>query len=447
MKFQKVKTVVETAKTWRSSPALRSYEWQFWPRYWHFRRVAQNWFFHTRKWNFQAKSLIRGTAESSSIFTQIVKGIFWQLAFAVIAVAILYAVEGFGEIHHWPIISLEISAEAQLNFFASLLQVSAGFLALYFTAISVVTSTGYARAPGQIRYLVMQEQVGSLYFRTLAQFVGVVTVILTAISVKIHIGILNTFFASGLCLFAAYSFVVLGIRTFQYFDPIALSPHVNGRILKAVHAVTPDGYQWLDPSFQRHHQQNAQNLLTSYADLVTIAAQKDNLTTKGLVELATGLLNLTKVYAVEKRKIPTASLWFRKRHRHKEWLLTSYHEVEIALATGTIPQPENEPDPLWFEGEIASILSRICSEVAERADTAALATLTSRLTDTMMVLGNALAVDEAVKIFDAVAPSCRRQCSLKSSELGSGNHPELRELLALIEGYSCALINAVLGKR
>jgi hypothetical protein len=209
--------------------------------------------------------------------------------------------------------------------------------------------------------------------------------------------------------------------------------------------VTPHGYQWLDPSFQHHHQQNAQNLLSSYADLATIASHKDNLTTKGLVELATGLLNLTKEYAVEKRKIPTSSLWFRKRYRHKTWLLTSNHEVEIALATGTTLQPENEPDLLWFEGEIASILSRICSEVAERADTAAFTTLTSRLTDTMMVLGNALAVDEAMKIFDAVAPSYWRLCSSKKGELGYVNLQELRESLALIEGYSCSLINAVLG--
>jgi len=445
MKLQKLKRFVETVSAWRSSPALRSYEWQFWPRYWHLRRIGQQWFFRTRRWNFQANSFVRRTAESGSIFTQIVKSIFWQFAAAVIAIAVLCVVERFGEVHHWPIVSRNIGDEAQLSFFSTLLQVSAGFLALYFTAVSVVTSTGYVRAPGQIRYLVMQEQVGSLYFRTLAQFVGVVTVMLTAIALKLHIGILNTFFASGLCLFAAYSFVVLGIRTLQYFDPIALAPHVNGLVLKAVHAVTPEGYQWRDPAFQRHHQQNAQNLLTSYADLVTMAAQKENLTTKGLVGLATDLLNLTRVYAVEKRKIPTGSLWFRKRHKHKEWLLTSYHEVEIALATGTILQPENEPDLLWFEIEIASILSRICSEMAEREDTGALATLAAQLTDTMMVLGNVLAVDEAMRIFDAVAPSCRKQCSSKIGELRSSNPSELREALAIIEGYSCALINAVLG--
>jgi hypothetical protein len=445
VKLQKAKAVTDTLKAWCSSAALRSYEWQFWPRYWYFRRIGQRWSFHTRKWNFHAKSFVRGTAEGASIFTEIVRSIFWQFTFAIVIVVIFCVFERFGETRQWPIVSRGIDAAAQLNFFATLLQVSAGFLALYFTAISVVTSTGYARTPSRVRFLVMQEQVGSLYFRTLAQFVGMVTVMLTAIILKIHIGILNTFFASALCLFAAYSFVVLGIRTFQYFDPIALAPHLNRLILKAVHAVTPQGYQWSDSSFQRHHQQNAQNFLARYADLVMIAAQKESLTTNGLVELATGLLNLTEIYAIEKHKIPTSSLWFRKRHKHKEWLLTPDHEVEIALATGTIPQPENEPELLWFEVEIANILSRASTEIANREDTAALATLATRLTDTMTILCKAFAVDEAVIIFDSIAPSCRKQYSSKISQLGGGSSSEIREALALIEGCSCGLINAVLG--
>jgi len=445
VKLGRVKAAFEAARVWRSFPAVLSYQSQFLPKYWQLRRLANNGFFLGRKWNFHAKSLLRGTFESSSILAQIARTIFWQFVFALAAVFALCVVERLGEKHYWPIISHSLTPEAQLNFFATLLQVSGGFLALYFTALSVVISAAYVRTPGQIRYLVTQEQVGSLYFRTLAQFVGVLTIMLLALTLNIHIGILNTFFASILCLFGAFGFVVLGIRILHYFDPIALAPHISRLISRAVHTVTPAGFQWRDPSFQRHHQQHAQNLLSVFADLVTIAAQKENLTTKGLLELGKALLVLTNAYAVEKRKIPTSSLWFRKRHRHKNWLLSSYHEVGIALETSTIPQPENEPDLLWFETEIAEILRRICKELADRGDTDAMGSLASRLIDTMMTLGSLMAVEEFVKILDAVGPYFSKQVGSKISDLGLSNSPELHESLVLIEGYSCSFINAALG--
>lgn len=341
--------------------------------------------------------------------------------------------------------SLGLNADAQLSLFATLLQVSAAFLALYFTAISVVTSTGYARAPGQLRLLVMQEQVGSFYFRVLALFVGLTTVMLTAIALKMPVGILNTTLASFFCLFAAFTFVVLGIRTFQYFDPIALVPHVNREILRRVQAVTSTGYQWTDGSFQHHHQQQAEDLLNRYSDLVVFTAQTEDPNGKGLVELARGLLHLVAIYAGEKRHIPTSSLWFRRRYRHKDWLLAPYFEVEVALATGTIPQPQNEPDVLWFETEVGRILDKIGRKLKEKGDSAAMSSLASDLNASMSILSEYCALDEAIRLFDAMVPHFREQCVRKVHGLGDQQARDLSNSLGIIEAYTCALMNAALG--
>ena len=106
--------------------------------------------------------------------------------------------------------------------------------------------------------------------------------------------------------------------------------------------MTPDGYQWTDSSFQApHHQRLAEELLNNYADLVTVSSQKENLHSKGLVELGKGLLLVTNVYAKEKVRIPSSSYWFRRTYRHKTGFLHLYTEIEMALVTGTIIQRPN----------------------------------------------------------------------------------------------------------
>jgi hypothetical protein len=422
---------------------MRAYEWQFSPVYWDLKRSLSKLSFRLFRWGFAAKSLFRGTVESGSILAQLARITSGQLVFALLLVGSLIGIEHIGQTHHWPLIAHALSADAQLSFLSTLLQVSAAFLTLYFTAVSVVTSTGYARAPGRVRYLVMQEQVGSLYFRTLAQFVGVTTVMLGALALKVPVGVLNTAFAAALCLFAAFSFVVLGIRTFHYFDPIAFVPYLNRLILQSVRAVTPAGYQWEDASFQHHHQEKAEGLLNIYADLVSVSTERDQKSGKGLLEIGRGLLMLASTYAAEKGKIPTSSLWFRKQHHHKQWLLASYYEVEVALVTGTIPLPESEPDILWFETKAARILAGIAPQLEHHSE--ALASFASSVADSMMVLGASAGVHEAMILLNTVGPHFRTHLPAGGDRPTGPDSDQLEALLAVIDTHSYALIQLVLA--
>jgi hypothetical protein len=154
-----------------------------------------------------------------------------------------------------------LDKDAQREFLGTLGAVSAAFLTLYFTAISVVVSTAYARTPGNVRSLIIKEEVGSAYFGFLAQFAGVITVMLNLLAFGHQLGSLNTLFAGFLCLFSIFGFVFLGVRAFEYFDPTVLVSLLNRRVLEKIQSVTPDGYQWTDQSFQSHHQRQASELL------------------------------------------------------------------------------------------------------------------------------------------------------------------------------------------
>lgn len=337
-----------------------------------------------------------------------------------------------------------ISQEAQRDFLATLGQVSAAFLALYFTAISVVVSTAYARAPGNIRSLIMREEVGSFYFGILAQFAGVVTVMLTALAFNYEVGLLNTLLASFLCLFSIFGFVTLGIRAFEYFDPAALVSFLRRRIVQAVQSVTPDGNHWLDESFQRYHQRRAAEFLSAFSDLVTIASQKENLHGKGLVDVGQGLLLVLNIYAKEKLRIPSSSYWFKRTYRHKNWLLTSYNELEMALATGTIVQPETVPDRMWFEAEGARILYDVYHELNERRDATGSVAMASSLQNHSGGMGQCLAIAEALHVFKTIVPILRSQSGSEKIRADEDS-VEVTNRLSLVELYSLGLINILLG--
>ncbi len=311
------------------------------------------------------------------------------------------------------------------------------------TAISVVVSTAYARTPGNVRSLIIREEVGSAYFRILALFAAVVTVMLAALAFGYQLGPLNTLLATFLCLFSIFAFVVLGARSFDYFDPTTLVALLNRRIVREIQSVTPAGYRWTDQSFQSHQQQ-AEELLSSYSDLVRIASQKENLHARGLVELGRGLLVALSIYAREKIRIPSSSFWFKRIYRHKNWLLTSHNELEIALTTGTVVQPESVPDFTWLETHIARTLRQVFDEVSAGGDSSNIMALATSLQNQIGRMSECLAVSEALQIFQAVAPTLRSHAARQEID-ETQDMTKLMDRLPVAELYAVALINLLLG--
>lgn len=358
------------------NPLLR----RFWLKnsiwYWQVRKLAASAKFRLHRRAFVIKAGVAETRDKCSIIWEILFRIACKAAIAVGSVAILVAIEKafplLSEPFNW-----KIEPDAEYSFLATMSQVSATMLGLYFTAVSLVASTAYARVPGNVRAMIVEEQVGNFYFAFLAHFAATSVVMLATVSLGVPIGVLNTLWLSFLGLFGLFSFVILGLRTFSFFDPTALVRHLNPRLARVMLEVTPAGYKWFDPSFQNHQQREADRAIEAYANLVTIAEQSENLNARTLVELAEGLLAALNHYARMKGRVPSKSLWFRRCSKHKQWLLAPSHELQVARATDTSLGPEMVPDLNWFETDVSQVLARIIARLCARSNLTGLITVLS----------------------------------------------------------------------
>lgn len=336
-----------------------------------------------------------------------------------------------------------ISSDAAISYLSTLGQVSAGLLALYFTAISVVVSTAYSRVPGDIRGLIMREEVGSFYFKVLAFFAAVVTITLASAVFRLPIGALNLLLVTALCLLAIYSFVLLGIQAFNFFEPTSLLPYVSRDLQNTIALVTPGHPHWYEQSFQAHHQRDALRLLKSFGNLVRLAA--DARSASGLQEIATHLVGALLAYSEQKHTIPSSSFWFARTYKHKDWLTTSYSEVGIALSTGTSLQPESVPDHQWFEEHVARTLARLLAALAEIGERASCVRVAYGINAAFGLLGERFLLGEAMLIMRELDPVVRAEVD----KVISGPLPEdlvpLQERLALLDVYTTSSLNFLLG--
>jgi hypothetical protein len=423
---------------------LLHFQLQFWPKFWHMRQIVRRLTFQAKAFQFGGRRSVRGAFDAVSILQQLLRIIGWRIAIAIAVVTGLIFAEQW--LRDEAILIVQLSAGAQLSFLSTLGQVSATFLALYFTALSVVVSTAYARVPGDIRGLIMQEQVGSFYFRALAQFAAVVIVMLAALVLRFPVGALNLGVATTFCLFSIFCFTILGVGAFNYFDSTALLPSISRNLKQAINLVTANSHQWRDESFQAHHQGEAERFLNSYSNLTALASQDSNVAGTGLREIGQHVIAMLTYYCEQKHAIPSNSYWFTRTYRHKDWLTSSYSEVGVALATGTPLQPEAVPDAFWFEDRAARVLADVMSALSARNNCSAMGSLLANFHEATHRIGGAFGSNAGMRTLRALRPSILEQSSLIGAlAAGTEDSPRLLERFALIDLQGSVLINLLLG--
>jgi hypothetical protein len=437
----RIRTLLIRLRNLPRSRRVLQYQIGFFPHYWRIRRKVRLLAFKLRTIRFRRHMAARRVARATAILAQLLSLIAWQVFGGLICVTGLAILSEYSG--NWLAALLPISSDAEINYLSTLGQVSAGLLALYFTAISVVVSTAYSRVPGDIRGLIMREEVASFYFKALAFFAAVVTITLSAVVFKLPIGSLNILFVTGLCLLAIYSFVILGVRAFDYFEPTSLLPYVTRDLQQAVELVTPGHPHAFDESFQAHHQREAERLLNSYENLLSLSINASS--AAALEEIATHLIATHVFYSERKHTIPSSSFWFARTYKHKDWLTTSYSEVGIALATGTALQPESLPNHQWFEEKVVGILARLIRALADLGQLSACVRIGSQLINTLHLLGRCFLIDEAALVIRAL----ENVVSDESTQVPSSGFPtdltSIQERLALLDVYTSLPINFVLG--
>jgi hypothetical protein len=418
---------------------------QFHPLFWRLRHGKRLFDFYRSKQGFLLKEKLWMSRWKLSAFGGILSLIAVQILLAVTIVGALKITEHYGYIHG--ILSKDwIDEAAQLGFFTTVMQVSGALLGLYFTAISVVASTAYAKAPGGVRSLVIHERVGYLYFRSLAFLTVVTTLMVAILSFHRSVGVLNTGLTSVLCVYSVFGFVALGLQAFELFDPSFLVPHLTQQLAKSINAVTPAAPEWEDASLQDFHRRLVDVHLGNYESLVILASRDDNLDGKALVKLAAGLFESLRLYSTQKSTISTLSYWFKRDHGYKSWLLPPHGEAEVALETGTSLRPDKVPDNIWFERRVADILVQIIGKLNGRSETTGLGALGEQLRNTMKCYGQTFSIEEGAYVFRRLSPCFRNGLAIVDAD----EFKEERRALALnrlgiIDLESSALIEYVLS--
>lgn len=460
-----LKLTLPALRRWWNSELQRVSEWQLTPAYWKLRSKIINADFRLANWTFRIRQYLRSRHESVTAHRALLGGVFKPLALAAVIIFLLefseYLALRYGGsiaqlihapewIRQWTSMLRRVvnrNVDYYATFLAAFAQIAGAFLALYFTAVSVVVSTVYARVQGDVRSIVLQDKVSNAYVALVAMLGAASTILLAALALGYLPGVASLIFVGVLGIASFYSFVELGWRMFHFFDPTRLVGYLTSDLARWVRSATLKGHRWLDESFQAHYQKQAEGVLTTYRNIVLLANREEHLQSDALVGLARRAFSLLSFYGKEKSAIPSDSWWFRRTHRHKMWLTTSFTETLTALNTGTSLRPDTVPDLMWFESEIEETVAYTLDKLLSRKDLQSVFAFSDAAQSALYYLSANFAVDEALHLFRTLAPPLRAQAHSAGST-GTETEDDLLKLnfaLGLTDIHALGFIQILLG--
>jgi hypothetical protein len=342
---------------------------------------------------------------------------------------------------------IQFDDSTYVSLVSTVAQIAGIFLGLYFTAVGVVVSSVYSRVPGDVRALLVQEKTGNLYIKIVALLCAVAVLLLAFHALGFPIGILNLSLLTVLSMIAIFSFIELGRRIFDFFNPAVLVAYLAGDLQKSIYRATSCGFQWQNPPFQKAYQNQAESLLNSYHNIVHLVTHEERPYGKTLLALAKNALGLLTYYAKNKSAIPTESYWFRHTYQHPGWLTSDYSRISLALNTSTALQPKIVPDPLWFEATIEEIITSILQTMLDQNDLRNAVAVMDAVRLTVDIMAERFAIDEALHLQTTLQPIILANVQHeKNDSVQSENQTEqLRFTLSLLELSGFMPITMVLG--
>ena len=321
-----------------------------------------NFFVMTRKYVLQERASNQ-RKKAYSIARQF-KSILWQLILAFVFAFLVYITDyAINDVSRY-LIGRKVYMEPSPDYVTYLVTISGVggvFIGLYYTAISSIASSIYARVPNNIRDLLVKDSQGNAYISALS-FITFLSLVLAASDLTDLIDLPQPILAVPIMLILAgyglFSFVKLGQRAFNLFDPVILGNVLFSQIDTQVSRVTANSLRWNNPSFQSHAHRLASSMLTTLDTISDIAANEQHLQGKPFTELSARLLNFLIVYESKKKRIPTNSKWYQEVFKHIDWYRSDHSSVQVAHETGTAIQPKRVADNEWLENRTLPIVEK-----------------------------------------------------------------------------------------
>lgn len=325
--------------------------------FWAARRALQGAGFRAFRQLFSVRHRILESNTGARSLISLVRLTGVQLLKALLLTVLLFAINDLA-ISVWPTISPKLSPETYTTLLATITAIGGVFIGLYYTAISLVAGTIYARVPNNIRDLLAHERVGNVYMRSLSLLTALGVALLAADAVGSKPLALAVPLFGVWTVFAIFAFVSLGARAFDLFDPTTLSYNLFESLRRNYMQMRVGGYRWRDPTFQNHAHRVAHSALDTVSTLADITEKETHLNGQPYASLAKNLIHFLVQYEDAKKEIPTDSRWYGQKYVHPDWYRTSDSTVSIVHQTATTLEPLSESDPRWIEERVLPVVWR-----------------------------------------------------------------------------------------
>lgn len=382
--------------------------------YWIIKNYINQTIFRIQKNIFTSFKAIRLFNEGSSITYRLVKKVFSSILFSIIVIVIIEFIDRIfftyvnindvKKIANIPLLNMIISLDknafsTQLTIIASIAGVLIG---LYFTTLSVVAGSIFAKVPSNLRALLLREKIGNVYVNILAKLTVTSIAMLGFISLGGNFGILIYLYIILFSCFGIFCIVKLGMRVFLFFDPSLLSDSIFNDLKKEIELASVKGFAWTDRNFQSFYQENTKNLISTLETLIDICINEPYLHNKSLSYVLNGTINFLSYYTKHKSYIPKKSLWYILSVKYHSWFLSSAYEKILALNTQTELFPKMEQDFYWLENKILDIIYNAIKKILAKNNYDILLSFMRELNEYLEILGNYLEIKRGQNIIKEI---------------------------------------------
>jgi hypothetical protein len=336
--------------------------------YWRVRRnIDLLGFYVARFIHNRARDLSAHSTDSRAI-RGIARLVFPSLTFA----AAVAALTQFSAPHIEPL-AVELGWDVPENgiygaFLGGVTSIGSVFIGLYYAGLTAIGSAAYAKYPGNVRELLIREQIGNAYMKYLA-FLTFYCLCMLALRVVGYpyspIAIPVVAILSGVGI---YGFIALGQRAFYLFDPVQISDTVFVDLGRWLRRVGRGGFRWNHASFQQFAHKSASGDLDAIHALHRLCLSEQAMGNEPQLALLRRLAGFLIDYSARKASIPVHSRWFPRIYEHRSWYGSDDSRVAVAHQTGTSLQPEEVVDKDWIENSLLPVFERAAAFYLSHGD-------------------------------------------------------------------------------
>jgi hypothetical protein len=332
-----------------------------------------------------------------------------------------------------------LSPEAYTNLLATIAGTTGVFLGLYFTALTVVMSSMFSTDSPEVRAVIVEEQVSNTYLRTLTALLSFSLTALALQAMGFKLGRMLLLAIATLSILGIFSFLLLGLQAFMFFDYTRIIRVPLVQILE--NAKSAASILGKESSLQAHFRMLAAQSLKTIRLILWRARKEIQTVTQPLVQIIGQCCTMLSVYQDIKLAISPESLWYAREHRFKNWFFASGTEIEMAAKHSIPLRPEEVPNPYWVEDACEDAIIEALRTPAERQELEALFAAIEELRPLIRKYADGLEIVRCVGLVEKISSILTTASATWSPTTKTGNifaH-------ALYDQFGLLLEEAVLG--